>query len=372
MPRDGSKKGNPPTEERPRPRWETTFKWVSGITGVLALGFGLNQALQLTSDIRERQRQIAEFQTVARQQQDAGDFAGAWASLEQALKAAETGGRLAKLFGRLSEERATVRTAQEDLAMEWLRNARVSEGQTFTKFVEQPVAILNRGLPAASGARRADLLAHVGWATFLRARESSDLNPEALYQQAVQSDSANPYAHAHWGHWLLWRQDRLPEANQHFAAAAASGRALPYVRMIQLAALKNAPDRDDQFLRVVDAMRRNNERIDTQTRSDLFAIYSFACALRRDNKRMAQLLAAVPADAQLSTFRTLFYGEHEASFDVWKGMGRAACLATLLEAAGRREEALEVWRALRQQPEAQSNGMAARARDTIRRLTSGG
>ncbi|MGH7470130.1 MAG: hypothetical protein ACRENP_19465 [Longimicrobiales bacterium] len=370
MAADGNK-GAATGQPRTRSRWETIRNWITGITAVLTLGFGLNQALQITSDTRERQRQIAEFQTVATQQRATGDFAAAWTSLEQALKVAETGGRLAKLFGQLSDERLAIRAAQEDLAMERLRNAQLL-GQSWAMFVEQPAVILNRGVASASGARKADLLAHLGWATFLRSRDpaSMDLDPVPLYQQAVQHDSVNPYAHAHWGHWLLWHKDTREEANQHFAAAASSGRALPYVRSMQLAAVKNlGSEGEAELLRVVDAMRQNNEVIDTQTRVDLYTRYSFACGLRHDSKRMAEFLAAVPAEAQLSTFRSLYYGEYEARLDEWKRMGRDACLGTLLEAAGQRDEALKVWQALRQNQRAQSNGMSARALVAIQRLS---
>jgi hypothetical protein len=95
-------------------------------------------------------------------------------------------------------------------------------------------------------------------------------------------------------------------------------------------------------------MRKNNKKIDAQIRHDVFSIYSFTCCYRYDAARFAQLSAALPAPEQLATFQALFYDEHDTDFDESKRPGRDACLATLLEAAGQHEEALQIWQALRQ------------------------
>ncbi len=355
----------------PRTRREIVLKWVVAITAVLSLGFGLNQAVQLISDGRERQRSIAELYRVGKQQQSSADFGGAWTSLEQALKTAEAGGRISKLIGQLSQERREVRMAQEDLAMEWLQYSRLSGGQTFAEFVEKPLAVIQRGAASASGPRNADLLAHVGWATFLRSRSGqSDLDPEPLYRQAIEADSANPYAHVFWGHWLLWQKRELEAALQHFSAAIAAGRARDQVRKIQLAALKNASESGEgDYLVAVNDMRRNNETISSQTRSDLFSIYTLTCAQRYDVERWTALLTALAAADQLITFQSLFYGAHDNDFDRWKRLGRDACLATLLEAAGQREEALKAWVTVRQNLPVQSGNLNLRAHAAIARLS---
>jgi hypothetical protein len=220
---------------------ERSLKWVGGVTAVLSLIFGLRQITQIVSDVRERQRQVAELSKIGKLQQGAADYESAWGSFEQALKTAESGGQLAKLTGQLSAERRELRKAQEDLAMEWAENARPSRGQTFSDVVDKVVPVLNRGITSASGARKADLLAHFGWANFLRSRDGrQDLNPEQQYREALEIDPTNPYAHAHWGHWNLWRSEKkMEEARGHFSAAIAAGRARGYVRKIQFAAWKN-------------------------------------------------------------------------------------------------------------------------------------
>ncbi len=86
---------------------------------------------------------------------------------------AEEGGFFAKLFGSLSSEQVKARKAQEDLAMVWAENIRVPEGKTFSDYVDKLIPVLTRGTRDAKGSRKADLLAHLGWAYFLKSRDHS-------------------------------------------------------------------------------------------------------------------------------------------------------------------------------------------------------
>ena len=328
-----------------RDRVSRLLKWVGGITAILSLIFAVHQAVQLVSDVREQRRHITELYKIGKAQQDAADYEGAWASFDEALKIAESGGRLAKLTGQLSSETIMLREAQEDLAMQWVKNMAWAEGQNSPRIVDQLVAVLNRGASNATGVRKADLLAHVGWANFMRWRAGNrQLNLEQQYRQALEVDPANPYAHAYWGHWIAWgRETSLEEAKRHFSAALVSGRDREYVRKIQLAAFQNlGMDGEGDFLGVINEMRRNNEKIDPHIRNRMFAIYSYSC--RYGDERFQRLLDAVPATEQLATFRALYYDEN---FDQERRWTRDGCLAALTEAAGDREESLRLWVALR-------------------------
>jgi hypothetical protein len=357
--------------EGPRSKFAALLKWVGGVTAILSLVFALHQITKLVSDVRERQRNTAELYKVGKLQQAARDYAAAWASFEQGLKAAEPGGQLAKLTGQLGEERRQLREAQEDLAMEWLENVRVIvfRGETFSDVADKLVPVLNRGIASSSGARKADMLAHFGWANFLRWRDGKlELNPEQQYRQALESDARNPYAHAFWGHWMLWtrREASLQDAREHFSAALASGRARDSVRRMQLSAIETlGREGEGEFLRLVNEMRKNNEKIDVRTSSRMYGIYRSAC-LPRNQDRLAQVVAAVPITEHLATFRALFYGD---DFDKWRARERDACLAVLLEAAGQREEALHVWVTLRQGFSPADREWRDRAEAAIKRLS---
>ena len=342
------------------------------MTAVLSLVFALNQLTRLVSDVRERQRETAELYRVGKLQQGAGDYPAAWASFDEGLKAAEPGGQLAKLTGRLGDARRQLREAQEDLAMEWLENLRVnvSRGESFSDVVARLVPVLTRGVASSSGPRKADLLAHLGWADVLRWRDGRrELNPEQHYRQALEIDPRNPYAHAYWGHWQLWtrRDVSLNEAREHFAAALASGRARDHVRRMELSAIGNlGRGGEEELLRLVSDMRKNNETIDPGTSSQVYSVYWSACASRTQD-RVAQVVAAVPITEHQAIFRALFHGDN---FDTLRGRERDACLAALLEAAGQREEARQLWVRLRQDLSPSDREWRDRADTAIKRLSS--
>jgi hypothetical protein len=60
----------------------------------------------------------------------------------------------------LSEERRGLRIAQEELAMQWLRNVRVPADRKFADVVDRLLPVLDRGVAATSDSARADRLAH--------------------------------------------------------------------------------------------------------------------------------------------------------------------------------------------------------------------
>jgi hypothetical protein len=293
---------------------------------------------------------------------------------ERAMEAAEPTGQLAKLTGQLSEQRRQLREAQENLAMGWLENLQVksSEGESFSSLIVPLDPVLNRGIASSSGPRKADLVAHVGWATFLKWRDGQQrLDPDQLYAQALEIDPTNPYANAYRAHWLLLtkREVAMREARAHFSAALTSGRAKEHVRTIQLAALGNLSTAGEpEFVAVVNEMRMKGETITPQIRSDLYRRYSLACGLRDDRDRLARFSALVPIAEQLATFQALYFGPDKGPDDAPRPEADA-CLAVMLEAAGQSEQALPVWAALAGKfPPGSGVRLGDRAREAVNRL----
>jgi tetratricopeptide (TPR) repeat protein len=309
---------------------DSPLKWVGVVTVLLCLLLLLNQASKVYAEIRDRQRQVGELQAMADRQQRAGDYEDAWASLERAAATAGRGSYLARLASPPEPERQVVRTAQEDLAMAWLEHASTAGGTRFADTVDPLLPALTGGADAATGRRKADLLAHVGWAHFLKSRDGGAEadDPEPFYRQALEADPANPYAHAHWGHWLAWQRRPLAEAAAHFDAALASGRVRPYVRDRQLAALQIARTSASQaaFLAAVADMVRNQEPVDAAVRNAVYGLYVRTCD---DDPRFGRLVAAVPPAAQIAVIRALFF---DVDFDPAREPQRDACLARLQEA----------------------------------------
>ena len=361
-------KPKPSAPPPPRDRLARVLKWVGAVTSILSLIFGLYQLTNLMAGVRDRQRKIAESLDVEASQRTAGDFARAWTTLQDAAKLADEGGKLATIMGRLDDVRQRVRLRQEDLAMAWLRDARPGPGRPFAEIVNPVLPVLERGLLTATGERKADLLAHVGWADFLRFRDDGVLrNPEPRYQEALQLDPGNPYAHANLGHWILWRNGTLDAAKKEFSAALASGRAHDYVRGMQIASLQNraSDEAGAEILRVVNEMRKNHESVDERTRARVFSMY--ASAFTRDEATAQKLLTALPPSDQLETFQSLFY---DHGFDQAKRPTREVCLARLQEAAGRPDDALRTIQAVRSELAPNASGSLPSAVDaSIARLS---
>ena len=346
---------------------DTPLKLIGAVTALISLVLGANQVTKVFSEAGERRRHVEELQRVASQQQKNADFAAAWATLDQASTAADQGSYLTNLLGRLDENRLAVRTAQEDLAMAWLRDVRVPGGGKFSDVVDPLAAVVTRGVVSASGVRKADLLGHLGWAYFLKSRDGSTAGrPEEAYRDALAIDPANPFAHAHWGHWIMWRRGSVEEARRHFSAAVAAGRERPYVRRIQLAALRlyGSAETESALLRAVDEIRRNNEPIDPSPRRDVFYIYYSAF---NSEESLQRVLGILPPAEHLATIRALFF---EPDFDHTRAPLRDAIVALLQEAAGSRDESLATWRAVRAElPRGGDSRVADRADAAIARLS---
>ena len=343
MPGNQSSSGAP----EQRSKLGTFLKWVGAVTAVLSLAFAVRQAILLIGNAQEQKREIAELLKMGKDEQDAGDYESAWNSFEQAAKKAGEGGLFAKITGSLSEDQRKSREAQEDLAMRWVENVKVPEGKTFSWTVDKLIPVLTREAEGTDGVRKADLLAHLGWAYFLKARDHSmyldepvQTNIERHYKEALKIDPGNPYAHVYLGHLIIWERKNSGEAIKHFSAAVASGRALSYVRSVQLAALHNFEDTEMEFLKAVNDMVKHNEEVDEVTSRNVFSIYYFALS----DKKFPQLISAVPADEQIKLIKKLFY---YPDFDSSKISTREAALAEFQEAAGLRQEALKTWLSIR-------------------------
>jgi tetratricopeptide (TPR) repeat protein len=324
----------------------TILKWVGGTTAVLSLVFGLRQLTILITDARSRQRQITELIATGKLQQEARDYGAAWKSL----------GKAAELRGTDSK----VRAAQEDLAMAWLDDLRGDQGPApFSATVDMVVPVISRGAVAAAGSRKADLLAHLGWADFLRWRDGQrGLEPAERYRQALAVDSQNVYAHAMLAHWMLWNGGNLEDANRHFAAARRSGRERPYVRRLQLAALANARNGagDLEMLRVASDMRKNNEPMDLDDRGRIWDTYYARFISSPAEDSIEPLFAAVPPAEQVATYRWVF---ENTGYVESKGFLYEYLLARLQDAAGQDAEALATYRSVRSK-------IPANVRDRIR------
>jgi tetratricopeptide (TPR) repeat protein len=323
------------------------MKWVAQASAVLALGFAILQLVRTVGDARDRRRQVEELVKTEATARRSGDYERAWTDLDEALKVAESGGLLAKLTGQLSKEAQDLRVAQENLAMAWLDNIRVAANQTFSSVVDRLTPVMTRGAAMAGGARKADLLAHIGYGASLEARDGRPAgDPAQSYRDAIAIDPDNPYAHAYLGHYLLGHGAPLDEGKAEFEKALASGRAKDYVRVLQLAAMKNrGSDGDADYIAVINDMRKNGEIVDESMRGDLYNIYWSACGSHEDADNLKRFAALTPPAEQAATVKV--FVTDQPRIDSAHRLTGEACLATLLEAAGDRAGALAAWESIR-------------------------
>ena len=270
-------------EAPPPSNWHTrALKWLGVVTALISLVLGGRQLVSWIGDVYGRQREAATLVEVARQQASRGEFATAWTSLERA-----------------NEVRPgdAVDAARIDIAFAWLEDARPGPGQRFAVITDPVTPALDRALVSAQGERRADLLAHLGWVTFLRLRDGSEGDPAARYQEALSIDPDNVFANAMLGHWLMWRGAQIGPARERFdAALAAAGDRHPFVRRLQLASLTNRGETADaELLRVVNDMRTRGETLDPGVADYVHWIYTLRYGPNIPRARRADI-AVSPAD----------------------------------------------------------------------------
>ncbi|HTB86579.1 MAG TPA: hypothetical protein VK743_01435 [Steroidobacteraceae bacterium] len=343
------------------------MKWVGIVTALISFGTALYALIHSAGELRDHKRVFQEQFKSAQAREAAGDFAGAWDSFTHAETTVADEGVFSKLLGGLSAEQRQVRAAEQDLAMEWLRNGRVPEGTQFSVITDKLVNVLTIGANNSSGARKADLLAHLGWAYFLKHRDGDEsLLPENEYKEAVAADAKNPYANVFWGHWILWNHGPLSDANQRFAAALSSDRAHSVVRHFQLAALANvrSDDTDAAWLRVVSDMQVGGEKADSSLRDEVCNRYAQAL---EDPALMQRILAQVPAARQVELLQSAL--QSEGISEVQKATLYVA-LAESLEEAGRSQNALDAWKKIAVELKSQPHSIwSERADAAIKRLS---
>jgi hypothetical protein len=334
-----------------------SLAWVGSITAVFSLVGGVYGGWQFFSGQVEKRHTIDRLLSDEAFQIKASDYESAWKTLGQAAG--------------IDPKSERVRQAQEDAAMLWLETIRISGDQTFASITEKLEPVLIRGVTTEkSPQRKADLQAHLGWSYFLRSRESGGgPDPESAYREALEKDPGNPYAHAMWGHWILWNHQDRSKAADHFAAALAAPRPdlRHYIRSMQLSALYNeetlAGRRD--VIRVANDIRKEHGDLGQNWPHNILNIYWMYTVPPSEDK--AAFLSAVPPLDHLATFDWLL----QLSSRDDDSLTHAYIRSALLESAGQRAEALAGYRGVQSQLSLDSRGsIADGARKAIARLAA--
>jgi tetratricopeptide (TPR) repeat protein len=294
----------------------------------------------------DRLRQAAEVSRLVKQglsQADVTTFDDGWKLLEQA-----------RAIAPVSHE---VLGAEEQLAMEWVRRNGLGPWTSgyVQKVLDTTIPVLERAAGEATGQRRADLVAHLGWTEYLRGLlGESGRRAIDNYRQALDLDPRNVYAHAMWGFEILRAlggdKETVDAARQHFAAAIESGREREYVRLVEISALLRSYDQvwtdnlafEIEAIRVMNDMRAKGEPRPTDfLKRRLWAIYHWQ-AVTADH--LESLRPALPPAEHLATFRWAFPLEGLSEKEGPSLFNYLYVLAQLQEQAGDRAGAVDSYR----------------------------
>ena len=293
-------------------------------------------------------KKITELLSMARLQSEGGEYAQAWELTGQALQ--------------LQADSPEVQREQAQIAMTWLRDIRIKEGESFTGIVDKILPCLYRSAAMETGAQAADALAHIGYANFLKRGEGTfGLKIEDDFREALKRDPQNVYAHTFWGFWILGEDGELSEANPHFLAALKTGRERSFVRSFQIAALMNVGRNDYviELIRVMDDMRKNQESLgpDERHRIEGYIYYLY-------RREVFQRLQVLPPADHLATYLWLIDGFKDIS------MRHHFIIARLTEATGDLPKALSLYRSLQSDPQYKTFTFGKEVEDGIKRCES--
>jgi hypothetical protein len=342
-------------EKRERRRLDVAKRWVGLGAALVSAGSAVYGALEYQADKNERARGVAEQLAASRVALQAGDYPAAWKSLDKATQVIDKEAVVVKLFGGLNAQQDAVHTAQQDLAMQWLRDAKLEEGQKYSDITDPVLGALSAGADSATGARKGDLLAHIGLAYMLKQNdhESTALHPERFLREALAADPTNPYANTFSGNLAVgtWPGSTTPaqlaEARQRFTAALGSSRSSgdmrQWVRKWQLNTLWFAGGNggSTDWWQAVNEMHKAGESLSDRTLSNMRGEYLGTIGGIEDfEKRLKRILAFVSPADNLELLRMLL----KTNDDPDRRGYLEVTLAIALEQAGNAQESAAAWR----------------------------
>jgi hypothetical protein len=298
----------------------------------------------------ERARQVDTLLAEAATQRGRGQVTAAMATLARARE--------------LAPDSDTVRRAQAEQAIEWIRNVRFESEigrPLFVETVTAALAVVDASLAAATGTRRADLLAHAGWANYLLWLNGSltgiwvpslsrETDPTGRCREALAIDPENPFANAMLAHWAFRQKRDLPGARRLFDTALRAMRELVYVRNLQWSTFgtQGAPRDEHELVRVADDMRRRGERLNRAQAGTLYSPYSSITRAYSDDKERQALLDVLPPDDHIATVGWALEDYATQTDGVSPRATMRFIVALLHEKAGRADQAVTELRALDQ------------------------
>jgi hypothetical protein len=349
-----------PESAQPSPapkRWSGPLKSLGAVGAAISFLLALNQVTGVAQNFRIHHKEFGEAMMAGEQEQERRDYPAAFDSFKHAAE-------LDPIDHRAQEQ-------ETKAAMLWLEDAHGTKDRSFTDLANQLLPVLDKGLARARGSAAADILAHIGWANFLRYRDGvrEGVTVEENFRQALSKDANNVYAHAMWGFWILWQGGNLETANDHFSVALASGRERDYVSDLRLHALLNAQrdETDAELLRMANNTRKKGGSMSVgQRRPILETVFGGRV---NDHDRLVQILTVLPTDETEATYDWLNVGDTNPWVEAQAF--RPFIVANLREIAGDRTQALAMYRTLATQLRGTAVSLVPQVDKAIKRLSAG-
>lgn len=343
--------------------WGVIAAWIGGISAVIAFFGSIGGGVTW---LRNRHHHNAEHEATMA-------LAQVQASQRQYEAAVATYGQILKN----DPLDALALDAQLDTAMQWTENFSVfvregkDEGDVSGPALDEIFPVLAAGFSRAKGTRSADVQAHLGWAHFLNekiAHREDDSAALENWHQALSTDPNNVYAHAMLGNWMLQSGGNFSEANEHLHSAVATGRALPFVRRLQIGGLLHleVPGARAELMRVANQMRAAQEPLDSGLRQRISS-WCFEGVVT-NHEELAEALGAVPFDDAWKTYLWLAEPADNSSGNDHL-LNQEFIHANLLELSGRRDEALAEYRDLHEKLRERSGSLQDQVEAGIKRLS---
>jgi tetratricopeptide (TPR) repeat protein len=338
--------------------------WVGYATALIGLGGSLVGGIRWYENRRQQQAELAAQMAAADTEAKQGDYQASIRSYDSILKN--------------NPLNPAALQAQLNTAMEWAEDFHVvgSDGQDAASAagpqLDAIMVVLDAGLARSTGSDAADVQAHIGWAHWLNqhiAEREFGSAAEQNFQAALKTDPSNVYANAMLGNWMLQTNGNFAQAVAHLRAAAATGKARPFVHRLQLGGLigDQQPGARAETARITDEMRKGGEPLDEDNKA---RILSYCCdPPYTEPQEITEFLSAVSQQDAWQTYLWLDDAPKEGPYLLVQQVKRGYIEANLLEIAGKRAEALAKFRALKQEMKNQSLSLEDLVDAAIKRLS---
>jgi tetratricopeptide (TPR) repeat protein len=231
-----------------------------------------------------------------------------------------------------------------------------------TQKIEQLLPSLYRGAASYDTAFASDVMAHIGWADWIRQKgDMYHLNVKGQFEKALEIDPENMYANTMMGHWLLASRigakdnlKKLDAAMKHFAVAIDSNRDRDYIRLWQFKALRTLGQKGDEpVLQLANDLQKNKEELSWPVCREALVIFNRLWTWRDDEqseKELRYFVSLLRPEELLETYlwlnREINYKENIGVPYGYNIFIHKFIIARLTEESGNYSKALTQYRAV--------------------------